>query len=118
MFFLLWTPVRADLARKMVFIGGPRQVGKTTFALSSLGTPPRDETHPAYMNWDRGEHRDRLLSGEIPSGTSNGKIPATAGFTSGQARRAGRQSERTVSPRMSAVKSSSRIAMTPMSVNL
>ena len=66
----LWTPVREDLARKMVFIGGPRQVGKTTFALSLLRTPPKNETHPAYMNWDRGEHRERLLSGEIPSGES------------------------------------------------
>jgi uncharacterized protein len=37
------------LRRKMVFIGGPRQVGKTTFALSMLGTGA-DETHPAYLN--------------------------------------------------------------------
>lgn len=64
----LWTPVRDDLARKMVFVGGPRQVGKTTFALSLLRTPPYDETHPAYMNWDRREHRERLLDGEMPSG--------------------------------------------------
>ncbi len=64
----LWTPVREDLARKMVFIGGPRQVGKTTFALSLLQTPPKNETHPAYMNWDRDEHRKRLLNGELPSG--------------------------------------------------
>jgi uncharacterized protein len=28
--------VASDLAEKMVFIGGPRQVGKTTFALSML----------------------------------------------------------------------------------
>ena len=28
--------VRRDLARKMVFVGGPRQVGKTTFALAFL----------------------------------------------------------------------------------
>jgi hypothetical protein len=64
----LWMSVRDDLARKMVFVGGPRQVGKTTFALSFLRTPPKNETHPAYMNWDRGEHRERLLSGEMPSG--------------------------------------------------
>src|SRR3989338_3830517 len=64
----LWTSVRDDLARKMVFIGGPRQVGKTTFALSFLKTPPKNETHPAYMNWDRQEHRERLLGGEMPSG--------------------------------------------------
>ena len=64
----LWTPVREDLARKMVFIGGPVQVGKTTFALSFLRTPPKNETHPAYLNWDRDEHRQRLLNGEMPSG--------------------------------------------------
>src|SRR5258708_4376141 len=64
----LWTPMREDLARKMVFIGGPRQVGKTTFALSLLRNPPKNETHPAYLNWDRDEHRQRLLNGEMPSG--------------------------------------------------
>jgi len=64
----LWKPVRDDLARKMVFVGGPRQVGKTTFALGFLKSPPRNETHPAYMNWDRSEHRERLLGGEMPPG--------------------------------------------------
>ncbi len=64
----LWTPVHDDLARKMVFIGGPRQVGKTTFALSFLRTLPHNETHPAYLNWDSGDHRERLMNGEIPSG--------------------------------------------------
>ena len=41
----LWESVNDDLSKKMVFIGGPRQVGKTTFALSFLKTPPKDETH-------------------------------------------------------------------------
>ena len=39
--------IAAVLPRKMVFIGGPRQVGKTTLALSLLGKGA-DETHPAY----------------------------------------------------------------------
>ena len=64
----LWTSIQDDLVRKMVFIGGPRQVGKTTFALNFLKTFPKNETHPAYMNWDREEHRQRLLNGEMPSG--------------------------------------------------
>ena len=38
------------LKRKMVFVGGPRQVGKTTLALGFLGKDA-DETHPAYLNW-------------------------------------------------------------------
>ncbi|NWG13782.1 MAG: ATP-binding protein [Acidobacteria bacterium] len=54
----------------MVFIGGPRQVGKTTFALSLLKTHPKNETHPAYLNWDLGEHRERLLRGEVPAAES------------------------------------------------
>ena len=60
--------VRRDLARKMVFVGGPRQVGKTTFALAFLKSGPKDETNPAYMNWDYGEHREHLLKGEIAAG--------------------------------------------------
>ena len=35
----------------MVFVGGPRQVGKTTVALSLLGSAA-DESSPAYLNWD------------------------------------------------------------------
>lgn len=59
--------VEKDLRKKMVFVGGPRQVGKTTFALGFLKTPPRDETHPAYFNWDRREHREQLLKEELPA---------------------------------------------------
>ncbi len=43
--------VSADLKRKMVFVGGPRQVGKTTLAKSLLGRGD------AYLNWDIAEHR-------------------------------------------------------------
>jgi hypothetical protein len=35
----------------MAFVGGPRQVGKTTFALSLLGEG-HDESSPAYLSWD------------------------------------------------------------------
>ncbi|MEK7691022.1 MAG: AAA family ATPase, partial [Bdellovibrionota bacterium] len=62
--------VRSDLSRKMVFVGGPRQVGKTTFALSLLGKAGADETHPAYLTWDDVGDRERLLRGEVPSGQS------------------------------------------------
>jgi len=38
------------LPRKMVFVGGPRQVGKTTLALSLIGGRA-DASHPAYFAW-------------------------------------------------------------------
>jgi predicted AAA+ superfamily ATPase len=34
----------------MVFVGGPRQVGKTTLALSLIGGRA-DASHPAYFAW-------------------------------------------------------------------
>lgn len=55
--------IRSDLKEKMVFLSGPRQVGKTTLALSLLsGT----ETHPAYFNWDSLNDQRRLLAQEFP----------------------------------------------------
>jgi len=55
-----------DLKRKMVFVGGPRQVGKTSLALRLLGDK-RGERSPAYLNWDSLEDREHLLAGELPS---------------------------------------------------
>lgn len=63
----LATPIAAALARKMVFIGGPRQVGKTTLALTLLGAGA-DETHPAYFNWDDPRAAARLRRVELPAG--------------------------------------------------
>ena len=57
--------VARALSAKMVFVGGPRQVGKTTFALGLLGTDA-DERHPAYLNWDHPAIRARLLAAELP----------------------------------------------------
>ena len=56
--------IKDDLKSKMVFIGGPRQVGKTTFALTFLSDPT--EKHPAYLNWDDINDRKALLKGELP----------------------------------------------------
>jgi predicted AAA+ superfamily ATPase len=55
------------LPRKMAFIGGPRQVGKTTFALGLLGAGA-DESHPAYFNWDDPRAAARLRRLELPAG--------------------------------------------------
>ncbi|MCB2183980.1 MAG: AAA family ATPase [Desulfobulbaceae bacterium] len=55
----------SDLEKKMVFIGGPRQVGKTTLALDIL---QGDENNPGYLNWDYLDDKLALKSGKIPSG--------------------------------------------------
>ncbi|RLC29734.1 ATP-binding protein [Candidatus Woesebacteria bacterium] len=60
--------VDEDLKSKMVFVGGPRQVGKTTFALTFLSEP--SEKHPAYLNWDNILFRSALLRGELPPNES------------------------------------------------
>jgi uncharacterized protein len=52
--------VRRDLATKMVFVGGPRQVGKTTMALRVLDDPR------GYLSWDVPEHRAAILRRELP----------------------------------------------------
>lgn len=54
--------VRRDLAHKMVFVAGPRQVGKTTLARSLNGGSA------GYLNWDVTENRERILKGELPPG--------------------------------------------------
>jgi len=61
--------VEADLADRMVFVGGPRQVGKTTFALCLLGKN-RNESSPAYLNWDVLADRDDIIAGRLPAGQS------------------------------------------------
>lgn len=56
----LLSDIRKDLQKKMVFVGGPRQVGKTT--LSKSISPQY-----GYLNWDEASHRERILRGELPS---------------------------------------------------
>jgi predicted AAA+ superfamily ATPase len=45
----------------MVFVAGPRQVGKTTLALSLRAADK------GYLNWDVAEHREQILRRELPS---------------------------------------------------
>lgn len=47
-----------DLKRKMVFVGGPRQVGKTTLARAILSSNYPDGR---YLNWDFDEDRQDIL---------------------------------------------------------
>ncbi|HUP63449.1 MAG TPA: ATP-binding protein [Thermoanaerobaculia bacterium] len=58
----LLAQIRADLSRKMVFVAGPRQVGKTTLAFTIPGA------RKAYLNWDVAAGRERILRQELPPG--------------------------------------------------
>ena len=55
--------IEADIADRMIFIGGPRQVGKTTLAISLLGQG-QNESSPAYLNWDVLTDREEYSGGK------------------------------------------------------
>ncbi len=48
--------LRKDLGKKMVFLGGPRQCGKTHLGKQLLGAIPG-----AYLNWDSDDDRQKIL---------------------------------------------------------
>ncbi|MGA1871173.1 MAG: ATP-binding protein [bacterium] len=52
-----------DLAEKMVFLGGPRQVGKTTLANKLLA---KNFKQIAYFNWDNRNDRKKIISSDWP----------------------------------------------------
>ncbi len=54
--------VAEDLRSKMVFVGGPRQVGKTSMARAMLPRPQCE------LNYDVAAHRQALLRHELPPG--------------------------------------------------
>jgi len=60
----LSTLIKEDLNKKMVFIAGPRQVGKTTLAQSLLKN--FEDGHPGYLNWDSDIDRDRIRNRQWP----------------------------------------------------
>lgn len=57
----LVSQIKKDLKKKMVVVGGPRQVGKTTLAKSLLSD------QQGYLNWDITDHREKILTHQIPS---------------------------------------------------
>lgn len=60
--------VTETLPDKMAFIGGPRQVGKTTFS-RDIGHRLASEKEPlVYLNWDINKDRKGLMAGELPPG--------------------------------------------------
>ncbi len=56
--------IEADLARKMVLVAGPRQVGKTTLARRVLERFGRG----AYLSWDNRDDRREIRSARWPAG--------------------------------------------------
>jgi predicted AAA+ superfamily ATPase len=60
----LTQPVLDDLRdRKMVFIGGPRQVGKTTLASELVAA---SFAHPVCLNWDNRADRKTIMASAWP----------------------------------------------------
>jgi predicted AAA+ superfamily ATPase len=50
--------IREDVNEKMVFLGGPRQVGKTTLARITAS----QFKSPTYLNWDSRPHRKTIMN--------------------------------------------------------
>ncbi|UCH94188.1 MAG: ATP-binding protein [Candidatus Aminicenantes bacterium] len=55
--------VLEDLAEKMVFIGGPRQVGKTTLAANIISQYFKNS---AYFTWDNKQDRRKIMNSDWP----------------------------------------------------
>jgi uncharacterized protein len=56
------TSILQDLGEKMVFLSGPRQVGKTTLAKSFL-----HKKQDRYFNWDNRQDRREILAARWPA---------------------------------------------------
>ena len=56
----LFSTIKKDLEKKMVFVGGARQVGKTTLAQGFL------KDKKGYLNWDISRDRRKILKNELP----------------------------------------------------
>jgi uncharacterized protein len=61
----LTTQITEDLSKKMVFIGGPRQVGKTTLAKNIAETT----SVSTYLNWDNRDHKRDILNSVFKGGS-------------------------------------------------
>lgn len=60
----LSSEIEETLKKKMVFLGGPRQVGKTTLSLHFI--KPSSVLNPSYLNWDRVSDKSLILKDQIP----------------------------------------------------
>jgi hypothetical protein len=62
----LQAPIQADLRQKMVFLAGPRQVGKSTLAREVLAS----HGEGVYLSWDQAEDRKEIRRGRWPGGSA------------------------------------------------
>ncbi len=60
--------VTEDLMQKMVFIGGPRQTGKTTLA-KHLCLEAGCDLKNRYLNWDAAKDREYIVQEAFPAGS-------------------------------------------------
>ena len=56
--------IKTFLKDRMVFVGGPRQVGKTSLCLQFLS--PKHISNPGYLNWDDLKSRELIRKREFP----------------------------------------------------
>lgn len=61
--------IKEDLKKKMVFISGPRQCGKTTLAKKILDDENRNSIIKSYMSWDASEDREKIIKENFPAGS-------------------------------------------------
>src|SRR3990167_1429455 len=53
--------IQKDLKEKMVFVAGPRQVGKTTLSKKLISSSKQ------YLNWDVAFDREKIIKMELPA---------------------------------------------------
>jgi predicted AAA+ superfamily ATPase len=64
----LESQIKEDLNKKMVFISGPRQCGKTTLAKKLLKDSKTKNGLTNYLNWDDLQSRENIIKEQFPTG--------------------------------------------------
>ncbi len=60
--------IKEDLGKKMVFMVGPRQCGKTTLAKKILEEEMGAKASAFYLTWDAAEDREKIIRERFPAG--------------------------------------------------
>lgn len=61
--------VKQDLDRKMVFVSGPRQSGKTTLARKIQLDLSGERADHFYLSWDSAPDREKIIREQFPAGS-------------------------------------------------